>query len=83
MNIDGVTAVVLAELGFDPPQARGLFVLSRSVGILAHADEQARQGGRIKGPMPPSTPYRYDGPPPRSLPRDRDGLEDDVLGDEA
>ncbi|MEW6645002.1 MAG: citryl-CoA lyase [Pseudomonadota bacterium] len=65
MNIDGATAVVYGELGFPAPLARGLFVLSRSVGILAHAWEQRGQGGRIKGPMPPSVPYRYDGLPLR------------------
>ena len=37
MNIDGATGVVYAELGFPPPLCRGLFVLSRSVGALAHA----------------------------------------------
>jgi citrate synthase len=72
MNIDGATAIVFAELGFTPGQGRGLFVLSRSVGILAHADEQSHQGARIKGPMPPSISYRYDGPPPRRIPSDRD-----------
>lgn len=54
MNIDGATAVVYAELGFAAPLARGLFVLSRSVGILAHAWEEAGQGRRNKGPLPPS-----------------------------
>ncbi|WP_297600933.1 citryl-CoA lyase [Mycobacterium sp.] len=54
MNIDGATAVVYAELGFAAPLARGLFVLSRSVGILAHAWEEIGQGRRNKGPMPPS-----------------------------
>jgi citrate synthase len=62
MNIDGVTAVVFCELGFPPALGRGLFILSRSVGILAHAWEQMQQGGRIKGPMPPQIPYRYTGP---------------------
>ena len=61
MNIDGATAVIYAELGFPPPLGRGLFILSRSVGILAHAWEQTQQGGRIKGPMPPAIPYRYTG----------------------
>jgi citrate synthase len=61
MNIDGVTAVVYGELGFQPPLARGLFILSRSVGILAHAWEQSQQAHRIKGPMPPAIPYRYTG----------------------
>jgi citrate synthase len=54
INIDGCTAVVYGELGFAPPLARGLFVLSRSVGILAHAWEEIGQGRRNKGPMPPS-----------------------------
>ena len=53
MNIDGATAVIFCELGFPPPLARGLFCLSRSVGILAHGWEQMNQGGRNKGPMPP------------------------------
>lgn len=61
MNIDGATAVVYGELGFEPAMARGLFILSRSVGILAHAWEQKQQGGRIKGPMPPSINYTYTG----------------------
>lgn len=54
MNIDGATAVIYAELGFPAPLARGLFVLSRSVGILAHAWEETTQGRRNKGPVPPS-----------------------------
>lgn len=54
MNIDGATAVIYAELGFPPPLARGLFVLSRSIGILAHAWEESTQGRRNKGPIPPS-----------------------------
>lgn len=54
MNIDGATAVIYAELGFPAPLARGLFVLSRTVGILAHAWEETSQGRRNKGPIPPS-----------------------------
>ncbi|GAB4230266.1 MAG: citryl-CoA lyase [Methyloligellaceae bacterium] len=62
MNIDGATAVIYAELGFAAPLARGLFCLSRSVGILAHAWEQMNQGGRNKGPTPPAYRWTYDGP---------------------
>jgi citrate synthase len=54
MNIDGATAVIYAELGFPPELARGFFVLSRSVGILAHAWEERQGGRRNKGPIPPS-----------------------------
>lgn len=69
MNIDGATAVVYAELGFAPELARGLFCLSRSVGILAHAWEQTQQGGRNKGPIPRSFIPTYSGHAPRSVPR--------------
>ena len=61
MNIDGATAVIFAELGCPPPLARGFFGLSRSVGILAHAWEQTEQGGRNKGPTPPSYRWTYEG----------------------
>ncbi|MGW5383416.1 citryl-CoA lyase [Nocardia sp. NPDC003963] len=67
MNIDGATAVVYAELGFPPPLGRGLFVLSRSVGILAHGWEQIQQGGRNKGPIPRTLLPTYTGHPYRSV----------------
>lgn len=54
MNVDGLTAIIYGELGFAPPLARGLFVLSRAVGVLAHAWEEEQSGHRIKGPLPPS-----------------------------
>ncbi|UIF91354.1 citryl-CoA lyase [Cupriavidus sp. UYPR2.512] len=68
MNIDGATAVIYAELGFAAPLARGLFCLSRSVGILAHAWEQTCEGGRNKGPMPRQFLWTYDGAPQRDVP---------------
>ena len=67
MNIDGATAVIYAELGFPAPLARGLFCLSRSVGILAHAWEQTGQGGRNKGPIPRHLLWSYEGHPPRDV----------------
>ncbi len=69
MNIDGATAVIFSELGFAPALGRGIFILSRSVGILSHAWEQKQQGGRIKGPMSPEIPYRYTGPATRAWAR--------------
>jgi citrate synthase len=68
MNIDGITAVIFCELGFEPELGRGLFILSRSVGILAHAWEQKQRGRRMMGPMPKEIPYRYSGPARRALP---------------
>jgi len=67
MNIDGATGVVFAELGFPPPLCRGLFVLSRSVGALAHAFEEMQSGKRNKGPIPRQLIWAYTGPPARSL----------------
>src|SRR5258706_2320471 len=72
MNVDGITAVLLLELGFAPGMGRGIFVLSRSVGICAHAFEQSQRGERIKGPTPPEFGFRYTGVPPRNLPDDKD-----------
>jgi citrate synthase len=69
MNIDGATAVIYAELEFPAPLARGLFCLSRSVGILAHAWEQTQQGGRNKGPIPRQYIWAYHGPAPRPVPQ--------------
>lgn len=68
MNIDGITAVIFCELGFEPELGRGIFALSRSVGILAHAWEQKKMNARIKGPLPKEIPYTYTGPTLRPLP---------------
>jgi len=68
LNIDGATAVIYGELGFPPPLTRGLFVLSRSVGILAHAWEQSQKPDRNKGPLPREWLWAYRGVPERRLP---------------
>lgn len=70
MNIDGATAVIFAELGFAPTLCRGLFILSRSVGALAHAWEESQSGARNKGPIPRDLIPAYGGPAPRKLPPD-------------
>ncbi|MFE2920649.1 citryl-CoA lyase [Brevibacterium sediminis] len=62
MNIDGATAIIYATLGCPAELARGLFVLSRSVGILAHAWEERQGARRIKGPLPPPLTAPYSGP---------------------
>jgi citrate synthase len=67
LNIDGATAVVYGELGFPPKLTRGLFVLSRSVGILAHAWEQSQQPDRNKGPLPREWLWAYKGKPVRPV----------------
>ena len=68
MNIDGVTAVIYCELGFEPELGRGIFILARALGILAHAWEEKQQGARLKGPMPRDIAYGYRGRPRRGVP---------------
>ncbi|WP_019607519.1 citryl-CoA lyase [Nocardiopsis sp. CNS-639] len=77
MNIDAATAVVYASLGFPSELARGLFVLSRSVGILAHAWEEHQSGSRIKGPLPRAVLAGYNGPATRHLAADDPRLSAD------
>ncbi|MEI4472322.1 citryl-CoA lyase [Frigidibacter sp. MR17.24] len=72
MNIDGATAVIYAELGFAPALCRGLFILSRAVGILAHAHEQSLAPARNKGPLPRQWLWTYGGAPDRALPDEGD-----------
>lgn len=67
MNIDGATAIIYAELGFPPVLGRGLFVLSRSIGVLAHAWEESQGDLRNKGPERRSVLPSYQGPAPRDV----------------
>lgn len=68
VNIDGVTAVIYGELGFAAPLARGIFCLSRAVGILSHAWEQQSRSERNKGPIPRTFAYDYTGQARRAVP---------------
>ncbi len=63
LNVDGVTAIVYCELDLPAAAAKGLFCLSRGVGIVAHALEEMQSGSRIKGPCPPGEDLvKYVGP---------------------
>ena len=47
VNIDGSYAAILCEIGFPPEFANSLFLLSRSVSMMAHArEEQVRMRPR-------------------------------------
>jgi citrate synthase len=64
INIDGVLAAVLYDLGFPPIFGRLAFIIGRVAGLSAEvAEELAREKAmRIR------IPVIYDGPPPRDLP---------------
>lgn len=63
MNIDGGGAVALLEIGLPTSVFRGILCLSRTIGIIAEAHEEMKQGGRLKGPShPKDDSVVYDGP---------------------
>ncbi len=40
LNIDGAMAAILLDMGFDPATARGIFVIARVPGLVAHVIEE-------------------------------------------
>ncbi|WP_456265818.1 MULTISPECIES: citryl-CoA lyase [unclassified Bacillus (in: firmicutes)] len=52
MNIDGVSAAIQCELNIPAEAAKGIFSLSRGMGIVAHAYEELTKGALVKGPCP-------------------------------
>jgi citrate synthase len=65
VNIDGADAAVLCEIAFPPELSNPLWMLARSVGMIAHAhEEQTRM--RPRRYIHP-TDWEYDGPPEREL----------------
>ncbi|MBB6450517.1 citrate synthase [Geomicrobium halophilum] len=52
MNIDGVAAAIQCEIGLPAEAAKGIFALSRGMGITAHAFEEMNTGVLVKGPCP-------------------------------
>jgi len=74
INIDASAGAVLCELGIMPQVASGIISLSRGLGLLAHAHEEAQSGKRIKAPMPPDLlkdHMTYSGPKERELSAER------------
>jgi len=71
INIDGACAAVQCELGLPWQAAKGLFCLSRGVGLVAESLEEFLQGSRLKSPMPMplwEDELLYEGPGERDLP---------------
>jgi citrate synthase len=65
INIDGMMAAVLPEMGFTPDEITVLAMLSYLPGIAAHVLEEINDGVPLRI-IPPTTSV-YDGPPRRSL----------------
>ncbi|HZG17318.1 MAG TPA: citryl-CoA lyase [Candidatus Bathyarchaeia archaeon] len=71
MNVDGVAAAIQCELSIPAESAKGIFALSRGMGIVAHALEELQNHVLIKGPCPNRDDLvRYSGPGLRHLEKD-------------
>jgi citrate synthase len=66
INIDGVMAAILNEVGFPSDLGNALFIASRLAGILAHANEERHTMTPMRRIDPIDHSYR--GPDPRALP---------------
>ena len=68
LNIDGSIAALISDMGFDWRLGKGIFIIGRTVGIVAHTHEEITK----------EKPYRrledeeveYDGPEKRELPKE-------------
>lgn len=69
INIDGMMAAVLPEMGFTPDEITVLAMLSYLPGIAAHVLEEINEGVPLRI-IPPTTSV-YEGPPVRHLNDDR------------
>lgn len=68
MNVDGVSAAIQCELQIPAEAAKGIFALSRGMGIVAHAYEEVKNGVLLKGPCPNTEDLvHYSGPELRHL----------------
>jgi citrate synthase len=65
INIDGVIAAVLGEIGFPSELGNAVFIASRLAGVLAHANEERQTMTPMRRIDPNNHTYR--GPAPRSL----------------
>lgn len=77
LNVDGAQGAILCELNMPKEVAKGMFCLSRGLGLVAHIYEEMQNGQRIKGPMPRDMLFKecpYTGPGKRELPPDRKAL---------
>jgi citrate synthase len=67
VNLAGVIAAVLLEIGFEPLEMVGLGVLSYLPALIAHTTEEIREGHPLRI-IPPELGARYAGPAERPLP---------------
>lgn len=63
LNIDGVVAALLLEMDFNPKVGKGVFIIARTPGIVAHVVEEALREKPVR--RLGEDDVEYDGPRPR------------------
>jgi citrate synthase len=65
INVDGAIAAVAADMGFDEGLGKGLFLIGRSAGLVAHVHEEMSNFKPMRKIF--TTDVQYDGPAEKSL----------------
>ena len=63
LNIDGIFAALLCEMGFNPKSGKGFFIIARTPGLVAHVVEEALREKPARRLT--DKDVEYDGPRPR------------------
>lgn len=63
LNIDGIFAALLLEMGFNPKAGKGFFIIARTPGIVAHVVEESLREKPVRRLT--EKDVDYDGPRPR------------------
>lgn len=63
LNIDGIIAALLLEMGFNPKVGKGVFIIARTPGLVAHVVEEALREKPARRLT--ENDVEYDGPRPR------------------
>ena len=67
LNIDGITAAVMSEMGFDWRLGKGFFIIGRIAGLVSHVYEEQTREKPVRRIS--EDDVAYDGPKPRQLPK--------------
>ena len=62
LNIDGIIAAILCEMGFDAKVGKGIFIIARVPGLVAHVVEEATREKPVR--RLEDDEVEYDGPEP-------------------
>lgn len=65
-NINGAIGAAISDLGIDWRMGRGIFIVSRAIGLVCHALEEVKGGTKYK--KIGAKDIDYQGPPPRDIP---------------